>query len=117
MSNYQPQVGDHVEVVLRGEISDPGVVGFNVRSNVATSFVAAAHVVSVEKVDPPKPPLPTTPGAAVRDVDGRIWVRYAAASQGFTWASTSDDGKLHRRDDTAMELALADLFPPAGAES
>ena len=67
MSGYQPANGDRVRVVIEGEAAKVQPLGFNVRGGSGTSsWVEAAHVVSVEKVEPPKPPLPTTPGSVVR---------------------------------------------------
>ena len=66
MSGYQPANGDRVRVVIEGEAAKVQPLGFNVRGGSGTSsWVEAAHVVSVEKVEPPTPPLPTTPGSVI----------------------------------------------------
>jgi hypothetical protein len=55
VSDYKPKVGDRVRVVLEGEVDDPARgYGTYVRDGDGiTSFVAAEHVVSIEKIEPP----------------------------------------------------------------
>jgi hypothetical protein len=64
MSDYQPQKGDLVRVVIEGEVAHLGDRYFFI--GLEPSTIKNEHVVSVEKVTPP---LPTTPGSVIERRD------------------------------------------------
>ena len=89
---YEPQKGDRVHVVAEGEVSYVYPDGsYNIGHH--GTFVYGGDpdvVVSVEKVEPPTPPLPTTPGSVIRhDESG---TRRSLTRKGWTCISCNVNG-------------------------
>lgn len=76
MSAYEPQVGDEVEVVLRGRVglSDEGVFDIGDGPWINSIVPSAPHVVSVTKVEPPyvRPAEPAGLGAVIESGGSRF---------------------------------------------
>lgn len=67
VSEYSPQKGDRVRVVLEGEVlPDHEYGGFSIGTGVNSNFIThgAEHLVSVEKIEPPV--VTFQPGDVVR---------------------------------------------------
>lgn len=67
VSEYSPQKGDRVRVVLEGEVlPDHEYGGFSIGTGVNSNFIThgAEHLVSVEKIEPPV--VTFKPGDVVR---------------------------------------------------
>jgi hypothetical protein len=88
-SQYTPQEGDRVRVVISGGVTQVTADG-NVTVNARTTVNPRdGHVVSVEYA---APPLPTT-AASVVSVDGARWVRIQngwVSADGLTQTASDD---------------------------
>jgi hypothetical protein len=73
MSTYEPQVGDQVEVVLRGKVTSAGPSWANCFWIARTNLINPSHrhVVSVERLPDPEPERQT--GDVVLDGAGRVF--------------------------------------------
>lgn len=113
MSTYEPEVGDHVEVVLRGKVQRLAGGGFDIGPREGGNFIIPRepHVVSVKKVDPPKPLLPTTPGSVIRS---RYEPRYLFARGVDKWIGLVNGARYRL---TEFPPDAYDVIFDAGAES
>ncbi len=100
---YQPKHGDRVRVVLEGEVGTVDDAGYslNPESGVGNWISPAEdHVISVEKLEDPEPPV----GTILKGLYGEVWTRFtedqedgwwlAGDEADFHWTGVQDSGPL-----------------------
>ncbi len=108
---YQPEQGERVRVVLEGVVLSLGWAPTNfllsgeMPGERNTIRPADSHVVSVEKLEGPEPPL----GSVVRSVDGDVWARWG--SGGMCWAMAGSEVD-YRWDDLTGYGPLTVIYTP-----